>query len=345
MCLDVKYYVSVLYLFRYLAQFIALQPTTRLLAEMYFFKNPSKILEIRPDSLAQMLSTSNIQSGSNVLLLENCQGLLLGAIMNRLGTSGKILQFYQGSYPVRIITEQYNFDFSDIENLVCSFPLEKLAMLENLLSESLSDEKRIELVLGKPKEEIFEAKRNKGDDAGDNRTSNDEDISIESDTNEIEICESDKDDQNKYENLDGKSAGKKRKLEETLTNDRRTVHSNSRVAFINRVQRTNECKTALNYLRKCNFTSLLMATKYHPKVLLTHLLKYLSPGCPFAVYFAYQEPLMECYVTLRELNLATNVEITETWYRNIQVLPNRTHPEIVMSSTGGYILRGIKVVN
>lgn len=312
---------------------------------MYFFKNPNKILEIRPDTLAQMLSISNVQSGSNVLLLENCQGLLLGAIMKRLGTSGKILQFYQGSYPVRIITEQYNFDFSDIENLVCSFPLEKLAMLESLLNDSLSDEKRIELVLGKPKEEISEVKRNKRDDAGDNRASNDEIISIESDTNEIDICESVKDDQNKYENLEGKSVGKKRKLDGTLTNDRRTVHSNSRVAFINKVQRTNECKTALNYLRKCNFTSLLIATKYHPKVLLTHMLKYLSPGCPFAVYFAYQEPLMECYVTLRELNLATNVEITETWCRNIQVLPNRTHPEIVMSSTGGYIMRGIKVVN
>lgn len=312
---------------------------------MYFFKNPNKILEIRPDTLAQMLSISNVQSGSNVLLLENCQGLLLGAIMKRLGTLGKILQFYQGSYPVRIITEQYNFDFSDIENLVCSFPLGKLAMLESLLNESLSDEKRIELVLGKPKEEISEVKRNKRDDAGDNRASNDEIISIESDTNEIDICESVKDDQNKYENLEGKSVGKKRKLDGTLTNDRRTVHSNSRVAFINKVQRTNECKTALNYLRKCNFTSLLIATKYHPKVLLTHMLKYLSPGCPFAVYFAYQEPLMECYVTLRELNLATNVEITETWCRNIQVLPNRTHPEIVMSSTGGYIMRGIKVVN
>ena len=312
---------------------------------MYFFKNPNKILEIRPDTLAQMLSISNVQSGSNVLLLENCQGLLLGAIMKRLGTSGKILQFYQGSYPVRIITEQYNFDFSDIENLVCSFPLEKLAMLESLLNDSLSDEKRIELVLGKPKEEISEVKRNKRDDAGDNRASNDEIISIESDTNEIDICESVKDDQNKYENLEGKSVGKKRKLDGTLTNDRRTVHSNSRVAFINKVQRTNECKTALNYLRKCNFTSLLIATKYHPKVLLTHMLKYLSSGCPFAVYFAYQEPLMECYVTLRELNLATNVEITETWCRNIQVLPNRTHPEIVMSSTGGYIMRGIKVVN
>ena len=333
------------FIFRYLAQFIALQPTTRLLAEMYFFKNPNKILEIRPDSLAQMLSISNVQSGSNVLLLENCQGLLLGAVMKRLGTSGKILQFYQGSYPVRIITEQYNFSFSDIENLVCSFPLEKLAMLESLLNESLSDEKRIELVLGKPKEEILEAKRNEGDDAGDDRTSNDEIISIESDTNEVEICESDKDDQNKYKNQEGKSVVRKRKLDGTLTNDRRIVHNNSRVAFINRVQRTNECKIALNYLRKCNFTSLLMATKYHPKVLLTHMLKYLSPGCPFAVYFAYQEPLMECYVTLRELNLATNVEITETWCRNIQVLPNRTHPEIVMSSTGGYILKGIKVVN
>ena len=37
------------------------------------------------DSLSQILTMSNIQYNSKVLLVESCQGLVAGAILNRLG--------------------------------------------------------------------------------------------------------------------------------------------------------------------------------------------------------------------------------------------------------------------
>lgn len=220
---------------KYLAQFIALKPTTRLLTEMYFIKSPNKILEMRPDTFAQILAYSNLHSDSNVLLLENCQGLLLGAIMKRLVPYGKIVQFYQGSYPVRIITEQFNFLFSDIERTVTSFPLEKLAVLKDLLNKDITDDSRVEFVLGKTKDDLHIDSQG---DIENKKDATDMDATSEvkpMTTDNVEINNDSYDVQNKADN---QNRGKK-----------------------------------------------------------------------------------------------------QSWHRNIQVLPNRTHPEIVMSATGGYILK------
>lgn len=40
---------------------------------------------------------------------------------------------------------------------------------------------------------------------------------------------------------------------------------------------------------------------------------------------------------------AVALQLHESWWREYQVLPGRTHPEMSTSGTGGYILSGIKV--
>nr|SVE94393.1 EOG090X0AAB [Simocephalus serrulatus] len=55
--------------------------------------------------------------------------------------------------------------------------------------------------------------------------------------------------------------------------------------------------------------------------------------------------LSEVYIQFRECNLAVNLKLTEAWFRSYQVLPLRTHPEVMMSGSGGYVLSGIKVVS
>ena len=42
---------------------------------------------------------------------------------------------------------------------------------------------------------------------------------------------------------------------------------------------------------------------------------------------------------------AVALQLQEPWWRHHQVLPSRTHPEMSMSGTGGYILSGIVVLN
>ena len=63
------------------------------------------------------------------------------------------------------------------------------------------------------------------------------------------------------------------------------------------------------------------------------------------VYSMYKEPLMEAYIAIKETGKAVMVQLTESWLRDIQVLPGRSHPEVMMSGGGGYLLSGIYVDN
>ena len=296
---------------KYVPQFLALKPTARLLSQMYYFKNPLKILDVRPDTLGQILTWSNIHSASKVLVFENCQGLIAGAVLERLGTDGKLIQLYKSSFPVRLIMEQFNFSVTCLDENVCSLPLDKIEMLGTLFQNGKSDNEILEMMLGK---NAFQLNVKNG------RNVVTEEISVKP----------------KSENV---PEGRKRKFEKYK---KRQLDVN-RVSFVSKSQRLKESQQALSHLRTNDINSLIIVSKYHPRNVLIALLKLLPPSCPFVVYFPHKEPLMECYVALRELNVAINIELTESWFRNIQVLPNRTHPENVMSASGGYILHGIKI--
>lgn len=48
---------------------------------------------LRYDTLAQMLTLANIHAGSKVLVFETCAGLVLGAVMERMGGTSIVLSF------------------------------------------------------------------------------------------------------------------------------------------------------------------------------------------------------------------------------------------------------------
>lgn len=50
----------------------------------YFVRRPS-VSALRPDSLAQLLSYGNVYSGGTVLVLDSYAGLIVGAVLERLG--------------------------------------------------------------------------------------------------------------------------------------------------------------------------------------------------------------------------------------------------------------------
>ena len=82
-----------------------LKPSTRTLCEMYYSRGPSKIWYIhtyiipvcygvvlsisnshmRPDTVAQILTYSNVHPHSNMVVMETTQGLLLTAMLERMG--------------------------------------------------------------------------------------------------------------------------------------------------------------------------------------------------------------------------------------------------------------------
>ena len=90
---------------------------------------------------------------------------------------------------------------------------------------------------------------------------------------------------------------------------------------------------------------LVIACKQHPTNILLALVKYLSYSRPFVVYSPYKEPLLETYQAIKETGKSVMVTLSESWLRNYQILTDRSHPEVLMSGGGGYILSGIYVDN
>ena len=76
---------------------------------------------------------------------------------------------------------------------------------------------------------------------------------------------------------------------------------------------------------------------------LMNLLPFLAPSSPFVVYCEYIEPLTECFMNLQKKKLAINLHLSDTWMREYQVLPGRTHPSMSMTQSGGFILTGTKL--
>jgi tRNA (adenine-N(1)-)-methyltransferase non-catalytic subunit len=69
----------------------------------------------------------------------------------------------------------------------------------------------------------------------------------------------------------------------------------------------------------------------------------LSFSAPFAIYHQCQQPLTECMHELQKNKIAINLQLSEPWLREYQVLPSRTHPMMQMSGSGGYILSGTRI--
>ena len=63
-----------------------------------FFRN------MRIDTLAQMLSYCNVQSGGNFAVYEaGINGLITAAVLQRMGTEGVLINIFSGDFPHRLV--------------------------------------------------------------------------------------------------------------------------------------------------------------------------------------------------------------------------------------------------
>ncbi|KFK37363.1 hypothetical protein AALP_AA4G246900 [Arabis alpina] len=103
-------------------------------------------------------------------------------------------------------------------------------------------------------------------------------------------------------------------------------------------------KEAIQMWQENGFSSLIMAAQdQDPWSLAKNVLPLLSYSAPFAIYHQYLQPLATCMHNLQQGKMAINLQITEPWLREYQVLPSRSHPHMQMSSFGGYVLSGIRI--
>lgn len=100
---------------------------------------------------------------------------------------------------------------------------------------------------------------------------------------------------------------------------------------------------ALEILENKKVDGLVIVGKEHPSSIFKKLIKYLDISRPFVVYCSVREPLQELYCELKQRSDIIAVRLTESWLRDYQVLPDRTHPDIRISGSGGFLLSGISV--
>ncbi|KAJ2077049.1 tRNA (adenine(58)-N(1))-methyltransferase non-catalytic subunit trm6 [Coemansia sp. RSA 988] len=93
------------------------------------------------------------------------------------------------------------------------------------------------------------------------------------------------------------------------------------------------------------FDALVISTNYNPKSVIKKLTPHLGGSRMLVVYDQFKEPLLEAFAWLRESPEFLNVQITESWLREYQVLPSRTHPLMNMSGGGGFILSAIHLAS
>ncbi|XP_075420094.1 tRNA (adenine(58)-N(1))-methyltransferase non-catalytic subunit TRM6 isoform X2 [Tenrec ecaudatus] len=251
---------------KYEAVVTVVKPSTRILSVMYYAREPGKINHMRYDTLAQMLTLGNIRAGNKMIVMETCAGLVLGAMMERMGEPKESTTVEE-----RNGVEENQAPEPENEDSVAEAP-------ESTLPE---EPESMEIALEDPEDKGAKEKGSKRDYIQEKQRRQDEQ--------------------------------RKRHLE------------------------------AAALLQERNADGLIVASRFHPIPLLMSLLDFVAPSRPFVVYCQYKEPLLECYTKLRERGGVINLRLSETWLRNYQVLPDRSHPKLLMSGGGGCLLSGFTV--
>eukprot|EP00698_Gefionella_okellyi_P008381 TRINITY_DN2078_c0_g1_i1.p2 TRINITY_DN2078_c0_g1~~TRINITY_DN2078_c0_g1_i1.p2 ORF type:complete len:240 (-),score=63.30 TRINITY_DN2078_c0_g1_i1:25-744(-) len=96
-------------------------------------------------------------------------------------------------------------------------------------------------------------------------------------------------------------------------------------------------------LPDCGADSLLLCSQSGLANMLTNLWPYLAPSGAFAVYSPTIEPLAEIQMQLQRSRSAVHLGVCESFMREWQVLPQRTHPDMSLTDMSGYVLRGYKI--
>jgi len=219
--------------------------------------------------MSQILANANIFANQNIICFEECSGIVLGSIAERIGGYGRVFNVHWGRNPLIGISRFFNFNET-----------EKSSMAHIRLDDLFQ-------ILFPVQTEVLN-----------------EDVSRFSQEMQSEVL-----------------AKREEKFQK-----RTEIGNNVRKYF-------NE-----------GVNSLIIAVRAEPPLpLLEALYPFLLSSGLFCIYSQYIQSLVSCFQTLRDTNSAVNIRLTESWLREYQVLPMRTHPELNMSGGGGYLLTGNKL--
>ncbi|OQS00261.1 tRNA (adenine-N(1)-)-methyltransferase non-catalytic subunit trm6 [Thraustotheca clavata] len=280
---------------KYMPRVQMVRCTAMSLCEVYHVRQPFKILNLRADTLGQIVQYANIYAGAHVVVVDTCMGLVTGAIAERMLGHGHIMAGFEGQQVAADTLRRFNFD-NTVMDAIVPFPLHYIGQLNKDEAELVAAEQKKSAEMDSTPEEIGARQREVAE----------------------RIAKYTPEEQAKY------NAKKEARMKARENKTRRTPTD------------------VRNLLRK-TADSLIIAANYDPLETLQALLPLLGLSKPFVVYCEYLEPLTRAFDVLQRTDSILNLQLNDTWTREYQVLPGRTHPEMSMSAGSGYILSGIKV--
>ncbi|CAK9303947.1 unnamed protein product [Gordionus sp. m RMFG-2023] len=266
------------------------------------------------EDLANLTCLYNVNSDKNkkIMVFETCQGLIIGTLLRKQGGQGTIIQVYHGDFPNRTCIDYMQLPQSHFNSIFS-------VNFQNILKMGM----KLQYSIDKP--------INENSDFCDN--------------NGIAIIKK-KDDHNTVCD----SNGKKYLDDDDLSLPKRdNVKLLKHIEIVTKRKYEEEKAIEIIFPQGGDFNdfrsmdSLIIASKFHPKHIALSLMRFLKYSRPIAIYSQYREPLLDCYQALKKTDCFIDLQISETWLREHQVLPDRTHPVINMDGRYGYILSGIHV--
>ncbi|XP_049534639.1 tRNA (adenine(58)-N(1))-methyltransferase non-catalytic subunit TRM6 [Anopheles darlingi] len=287
------------------------RPTIRLMADIYWRLDPEKVLGVRFDTLSQLISYSGVCSVGNYLLYESgTNGLLPAAMLNSIGTgsTAKLVHLHPGNVAQKQAL------------LAMDFPVEQQ---QRCLSVNLYSVLR-----------HFYQDQDKAVNASDGTT--DGTVKEAEETAAPIVAQQEEEDENAVTNN-----GTAKRKHETIE-DETPEAKQPKLEEKPKQSWELENEAAAGIMRE-KFDSLVIVAKEHPYSILKALLPFLKPSRPVVLFSTTREILTECYVDLKADSSVTYLRITSNWLRQYQILPNRTHPDVTMSGSSGYLLTGYTI--
>ncbi|KAG6907270.1 hypothetical protein DXG01_009644 [Tephrocybe rancida] len=76
---------------KYSKSFMTIEPTLFNVCDYWFNKDQTRIRDLRPDSLSQLLNLANIRPGGRYLAVDDASGIIVAGILERMGGQGRLL--------------------------------------------------------------------------------------------------------------------------------------------------------------------------------------------------------------------------------------------------------------
>jgi len=292
-------------------QFTAARPSALSLCRAYFRKEPFKIQHMREDTLARLLTLSNVQPGSRALVVDSMNGLVLGALVERMGGVGRLMHGFNGLQPVTEALKWLNMDKERLKPIF-HFPLSELAFVPH-------DPSAVGQVVA-PAHAAGEAKTSDAmqEDATDGCSGPRHASAAACGEGTAEAASAKQ--SSETESTEAAAAVGGGKAGATLEGRQRRIDGAKRAAqsFAQLTPHAPTVEETQAELQR-GFDSLVVAGSLDVKLLVPPLLRLVKPSSPIVVYSPSPYPLVELQEQLIRDEVAMNLHISETWMREHQV--------------------------